>query len=80
MMTAWRRVAVLRDIALSLAEIDIDGVTVVKSNHALNAWMKQGYESVRTPGTQTTFAGAIESFSTQRGTGQGDVSAQLAGI
>ena len=37
---ACHRVGLPRDKELWLADIDIDGVTVLKSNHALNAWMK----------------------------------------
>ena len=73
MRTAWHRVGVPRDIALGLADIDIDGVTVVKSNYALNAWMINGYESIRTPGTSTKFEGRVDFFLARRGTGQGDV-------
>ena len=73
MRMAWHRAGVPLDIAQWLAEIDINGVTVIKSNHALNTWVKRGYAGVCQPGAQASFTGAVESFSAKRGTGQGNV-------
>ena len=61
------------DIAQWLAEIDINGVTVIKSNNALNTWTNQGYAGICQPDEQSSFSGAVKSFSATRGTEQGDV-------
>ena len=52
MRMAWHRAGVPLDIAQWLAEIDINGVTVIKFNHALNTWVKRGYYGVCQPGAQ----------------------------
>ena len=54
MRMAWHRAGVPLDIAQWLTEIDINGVTVIISNHALNTWVRQGYTGVCQPGAQAS--------------------------
>ena len=67
------RAGVPRNIAQWLAEININWATIIKPNHSLNTWIKQGYARVCQPGAQASLTGAVESFSTKRRTGQEDV-------
>jgi len=78
---SWRRLGVPDQCAKSFAQIDVDGTTVVRSPYAEHAWDKLPYKCVKTngsypPGTipATLDSAIIDSFSPERGTGQGEPS------
>jgi len=78
---SWRRLGVPDQCAKSFAQIDVDGTTVVRSPYAEHAWDKLPYRCVKTngsypPGTipATLDSAIIDSFSPERGTGQGEPS------
>ena len=81
MRMAWRRLGVPTEIAEWLVEMDIKGVTVVRTPFAAQEWDKHTYHAVQLPdGAQSPLdpssspiEALLESFTAERGTGQGDV-------
>ena len=78
---SWRRLGVPDQCAESFAQIDVNGTTVVRSPYAEYVWDKLPYRCVKTagsypPGTPlaTPDSAIVDSFSPERGTGQGEPS------
>ena len=88
MKAAWKPIGVPLDVVNWLVDVDIDGVTVVRSNFAINKWNEHGYNSVGEIGSQLRPSGPttdpmlalVEAFSGERGTGQGDVTSPTCWI
>ena len=80
MRIAWRRLGVPKDVVEWLVEMDINGVTIVRTPYAAEQWNKHGYQSVQLPdgadcpvSSSTPIEALLEAFTATRGTGQGDV-------
>ena len=81
MRMAWRRLGVPTEIVEWLVEMDIKGVTVVRTPFAAQEWDKHTYHAVQLPvgsqsplePTMSPVEALLEAFTAERGTGQGDV-------
>jgi hypothetical protein len=77
---AWRRLGVPDDIADWLVDMDVAGVTVVRSPFSQARWEEDAYMSIRSfsipPSTAKTHMvyaiDAVQPFTCDRGTGQGN--------
>eukprot|EP01036_Dinobryon_divergens_P062140 gene62140-biopygen47474 len=88
-MIAWLRLGVPHNIAEWLVGLDLQGVTIVRTPLARQAWLRANYQGFRAPGNnfsrnmrpmtnnQELCKQIIDTFLAELGTGQGDVASPM---